>query len=91
MRFLSFVAFIPPACVVGILHMVLTLITFTAAAVSGLIAHTVSMVLRTKGFLDDCRLQLKQTIETFEESLSKDFVKKIRLEAGMYLYRDPDF
>ena len=56
----------------------------TATAVTGLIAHTVSMALRMKGFLDDCKMQLKHKIEDFEEKLLQEVIDNVKqLEAGM--------
>ena len=47
-------------------------------------AHTVSMALRMKGFLDDCKMQLKHTIEGLEEKLLQEVIDNVKqLDAGV--------
>jgi hypothetical protein len=42
------------------------------------------MTLRLMGFLDDCKMQLKHTIEDFEEKLLQEVINNVQqLDAGM--------
>ena len=68
------------SCVWVILGMFLepTKVAPYATAVTGLIAHTASMASRLKGFLDDCKMQLKQAIEDFEEKLLQQIIDNVK-------------
>jgi hypothetical protein len=48
------------------------------AAVTGLVAHVTSLFSAMKGFLSDCKMELKNAIEEFEERILKQVMDEVQ-------------